>query len=579
MSARGASKKRAPVGVRIVLLLACLVLLLAWLRHAGRWPFAGAPRTDALGPAWRAGHVYDYDVHWTGKSIARTNAAGAEGVPELIEGSLALDGAVRIEALPSRGAVFPVRVALQSVDRASMVVLGQDVLSDDKLRESVLNPRTLEAEMDGAGHLVRMRLPTDTPELAAQLIEGILLELQATRARGEVYTVEERTPEGVFRVRYERAADMLRRKRTDVVSLNASASCDATCETTLEGGSRLRFDLEGDLAEVHDDEHTVAAEHGGAPVFQSTLRFDAALRSVTKAGAPSLLAASAGFAFKMAGDPWESAETANQLLEKRAAGITLDDVLSGLRLAGGIGPEHLPDGWIVRTAAFFELHPELLNELSVRFDDPAATQQSRVTILDLLAATGTAPAQKMLRDLIGGRTTNGDANRLALVQRVTLLENPAPETVRFMRDRFDVSRASGDLHMELASAHALGSLAGRSSSETREDSRAAVTALDEAMHDSMRSATWATATTCMPSQPMRKTKTKTCAWPSPRPCARRPPKRRRAPFSRSPPTRPRASSAQRSIRSDSSRSATRCAARSVSSSRTARFHPTPNHRR
>jgi HEAT repeat protein len=93
----------------------------------------------------------------------------------------------------------------------------------------------------------------------------------------------------------------------------------------------------------------------------------------------------------------------------------------------------------------------------------------------------------MLRDLIGGRTTNGDANRLALVQRVTLLENPAPETVRFMRDRFDVSRASGDLHMELASAHALGSLAGRSSSETREESRAAVRALDEAMHDAKSS--------------------------------------------------------------------------------------------
>lgn len=465
----------------IALSFGCASALTGLRLYTGSWlPFdaqSGASATEtnaAQRPGFRIGRAYRYDVQWSQESVASSKGAAAAGLGEELRGNLALEAVIRLEPRANPGDGLLVNVTLESVKRASVTLQGQDLLADDMTRQTLLAPREVEAELSTEGELLELRLPKDTPELYAQLVEGVLLQLQDTG--GKALGGEERAPDGVFATRYEAAPDgsSLSRKRTRAIRLESlDTECDGACTVSLEGGARLSFNDDGELSRIEDEEAVRAAAPGSAPVLESKLRFVAELRSVVELSAPPGALAASDWGVKAAGEPWESAQTERALLEQRAAGMNMDRVVSGLDLAGSMGPESLPGGWLASTTAFLALHPELLVEIAVRFQNPDATVGMKTALLDLLAATGTAEAEQILCRLLDDVAANEDsAARLHFTQRTILIEAPEAETIDYLRRRFGASRADGDAELELATAHALGAAAGNAKTEGARQSAA-----------------------------------------------------------------------------------------------------------
>jgi HEAT repeat protein len=473
-------------------IVGCAAVTLAGFRLAGSglWPH-GSSASAKLAPAWKAGRVYRYQVAWTQDSLAVRNGEAAQGLPDRLEAKVALDAVIRVEPTRTDAQQQTLELTIESVRSAQVQALGTDLLADEATRAATLAPRMVEAVYDARGALQHLRLPKDTPELTAGLLEGIALELQGANAAPGV--VEERASEGVFRVEYRSSSDGngLERVRTEAVSLaGIEPACVEPCKITLKGNGSMRFasaaSAERHPTRVEDHERVLAQESGHQPRLQSSLAFEAELIRVSDASDEARAPlAQAELATKEPGAPWESSQSAQRLLEHRALGMTNEGILSGLELAGAIGPEGLPGGWLASATAFLELHPEFLAEIGARFQNPDLSQQAKVTILDVLAATGTPEAQKLLRELLGGAAANDDpAQRLALVQRLMLLEKPEPETVAFLRQRFEQSRAQGDGEMELAAAHTLGAtLAHSDSDEARAEADKGASSLRLALSD------------------------------------------------------------------------------------------------
>jgi len=483
----------------VALSVGCATTLTGLRLHTGSWlPFSSdaatsvqSKSTAASRPGFRIGRAYRYDVQWSQESVASSEGGAAAGLGDELRGNLALDATLRIEPRAAGPDGFVLNVVLESVARASVTLQGQDLLADPKARETLLAPRSVEAELSREGELLELRLPKDTPELYAQLVEGVLLQLQDTG--GKALAGEERSPDGIFEVRYEAAPDgsSLSRKRTRAVRLSSLESeCDGSCQVSIEGGARLSFDSDGNLTQVEDEETIVAAAPGAPPRLESKLRFTAKLGSVVTLTAPSAVLATPDWGIKAAGEPWESEQTERALLERRAFGVTIDSVVSGLDLAGSLGPESLPSGWLASSTAFLALHPELLGEIAVRFHDPDASNGMKTALLDLLAATGTEDAQRALCQLLDDGAANDDAAaRMHFVQRTMLIEAPEAETIDYLRQRFEHGRAEGDVEQELAAAYALGASADNAKTEgARQSGEAATRSLREALSSSSNTA-------------------------------------------------------------------------------------------
>ncbi len=478
----------------IALSVGCASALTGMRLYTGSWlsfdsesaKLSATETNSAARPGFRIGRAYRYEVQWSQESVASSKGAAAAGLGDELRGNLRLEAMVRLEPRAASGDGLLVNVVLESVKGASVTLQGQDLLADDSARRTLLAPREVEAELGTEGELLELRLPKDTPELYAQLVEGVLLQLQDTG--GKALGGEERAPDGVFEMRYDAAPDgSLSRTRTRALRLESLESeCDGSCVVSLDGGAQLRFNADGELARIEDDETVRAAAPGSAPVLESKLRFVAELRSVVTLAAPPSALAASDWGVKAAGEPWESAQTERALLEQRAAGMSMERVVSGLDLAGTLGPESLPGGWLASTTAFLALHPELLGEIAVRFQNPDASVGMKTALLDLLAATGTPEAQKVLCSLLDDAAANEDTTaQLHFTQRTMLLEAPEPETIDFLRERFSASRADGDRELELAAAHALGAAADGARTEgARQSAERATSELREALASS-----------------------------------------------------------------------------------------------
>ena len=464
---------------------------LAWqlLRESGPGD-AAATRTS-----WRPGQVYSYDIRWRQHSRSANGLAPGLGLPASLEGSVVLAGTLLVAPGAADGGSIPLRLGFHSISEAGMEVLGTDVLAEPTLRAQVLAPRMAEAELGIDGELRRLRLPKDAPEPWAQLIEGVVLSLQNTSARGRPSAggsrpmLEERAPDGVFEVRYEHDGDRgLRRTRQRALAINGRENdCTGSCQATLVGSAALRFDASGSLTSIRQQER-IQVREGAVKSLTSDLSFTATLRDVRPARQlPRLwpVVAEDELTVKEPGHPWESADSARQDLVRRAAGMTADDVATGLDLTGALGSDGLPRGWLSRATAFLSLHPEQLEGLAARFDDPARGRKGRLAILDVLAATGTPAAQKVLRALLdrteARRHELDPDERVVVVQRTMLLERPEPATIAYLQSRFEASQSGGDRDLALASAFALGAAASHPEAQSSEAGRAAAAVLRRAL--------------------------------------------------------------------------------------------------
>lgn len=423
-------------------------------------------------------------VKWHEQSTARLpggQAVGPNGDGTLT-GELELEADLALSRERTTDGDDAVRAELRDVRASHVVIAGQEVLRSDAEGKGSLERRPIHLVIDG-GRITRVLVDKNSASLPVQLTESIARQVLLPAPEDKKsFEREEQTSAGTMKVAYEAHGDGYRRNVVDAIALeNLPDTCSApACAVRARGEGEVRFDAGNVIVSLTEKREISAKKQGEPAMLEGTASFEATrVREGDVAAAsvdPSTLSS------KAPGEAFESEAEKHAALVRLSAGATIEDVIGGISGASTGGLQSLEKGWLVRSSAFLELHPELLGEVAVRFEDEGLGRGGRIAILDLLAATGGEEAQKVLMKTLDGATARGDDARLEYIQRIMLVQSPTTTTSRELRERFTRSEATGDAQTAFAEAHALGAVAGRLAAQgAGAEAKAAVDTLAHAL--------------------------------------------------------------------------------------------------
>lgn len=470
---------------RLVLALTALIAALAALGFLVARKIRGdAGRPDSLSLAAPVpGREAVLHVSWHESSTARLPEGQAgEGSDGTLTGELELEADLALSRERTNDDLDAIRAELRDVRAAHVVVSGTELLATGEAAAKSLEKHPIHLVVED-GRITRVLVDKDSSSLTVQLVENaarqVLVERPASGAAA--FEREERSPAGVFRMKYAPRGSAWDRTILSAVSVEGLPEpCVAGCTLTAKGEAKVELPGDDVLTSLTDHREIHAGFAGRPASLESTARFEARRTGgsdvATAALDESLLAS------KLPGEVFESEAERHAALVRRAEGGSIDDVLGGIATVAAGGPNGLAKGWLVRSSALLELHPELLSEVAARFDDDDLGSNGRVAILDLLAATGGEAAQKKLLETLDTSAARQGESRLEYVQRLILVEEPSATTARQVRERLAKSQGAGDTEMAYAEAHVLGSLAGKLEARgAHGEAKAATTALAEAL--------------------------------------------------------------------------------------------------
>ncbi|MDB4943948.1 MAG: hypothetical protein JWP97_3482 [Labilithrix sp.] len=470
---------------RSVLVLTALLAALCALGLVVLRKVRGAdPKGSALSLAAPAlGREAVLHVRWRETSTARLPEGEAgEGRDGTITGALDLEADLVLAGERTTDDLDAIRAELRDVRTSRVVVSGTELLQSGEAAMKSLENQPIHLVVED-GRITRVLVDKNSSSLTVQLVENaarqVLLERPVSATTP--FEREERSSAGVFRMRYEPRGAAFDRTVLGAVSVEGlPETCTGACVIAARGESNVTF-KDGDAVASLVDKREIHAGFPGRPAsLDSTSSFEAQRTGGTDVALASVDAAA--LTSKLPGEVYESEAEHHAALLRLAEGASIDDVLGGVSTMAAAGPSSLAKGWLVRSSALLELHPELLSEVAIHFEDEALGSSGRVAILDLLAATGGEAAQAALLKTLDTAAARQGESRLDYVQRLVLVEQPSAATARQVRDRLAQSQASGDTEMAYAEAHVLGALAGRLEARgIHGEGKAATNALAEAL--------------------------------------------------------------------------------------------------
>ncbi|MEZ4463990.1 MAG: HEAT repeat domain-containing protein [bacterium] len=338
--------------------------------------------------------------------------------------------------------VWRVALGFGDVERASLVVGGQDALGDGGWRG-------LEATLDVApsGAIQGVQFPAGAPAPFRTLVQLVLTETQVRLGEGSSWTVPETTQHGVARSVYTQAEGGLSRARAAYDRLQAAPDAEAEVDgraiITLEDGHVRRLAAE----------ETLRARAAGRVAIEARTETRFELVAVAADDRP----APRGLVAARLGEGAEAADHDARLLADRIDGLTADALEAMLRGAAQSG--HLPDHnrslW--RAVGLLRSDDALCATLAGLAAAPDASSAGRALVLDLLTSAGTPAAQAALRDALGAESVQQDPKFPLLFQRLSLITLPDAQTLAYLEAHYD---APGGETLG-AAAFALGAAAGR----------------------------------------------------------------------------------------------------------------------
>jgi hypothetical protein len=441
-------------------------------------------------------------VSWHETGTARLPKGESAGLSDTMPAELQLDADLVLSRETTtegedavKAELRDVRDALRDVRDARVVVSSQEVLEKGEAGRKSLEKHPIHLVV-ADGRIVRVLVDKSAPSLAVQITENVARQVLLPRPKGKTFDRDEETPSGTMKVHYEPKAnagvDAMARNVTAAVKLEGLPDkCEGACVQTARSEGVVRFEDGSAIVSFSDKREITAGVPGKPAMYESKATFEATRVKEGDFDAPRL--DPSALASKLPGESFENEAEKHAALVRRAEGATIEDVIGGISAVATGGSKSLGKGWLVRSTALLELHPELLAEVAVRFEDESVGTSGRVAILDLLASTnGDAAQAALLKVLDSGAAREGE-ERLAYVQRMVLVDEPNATTARAMRDRFATSRGGSDADMAYAEAHVLGSIAGRMSAHgMRGDAKASVDmiakSVDEAKTPAARAA-------------------------------------------------------------------------------------------
>lgn len=413
---------------------------------------------------------------WHEKSTAHLPNGEAAGLASAMDGELDLEADLVLSRETTLDGGDAVRAELRDVRTSRSVVMGHDVLETGESGKKALEGKPIHLVFEG-GHITKVLVPRDAASITVQLVESVARQVLLAHPRVGSFEREEQTPIGTMLVQYEPKGDSWRRTITGAVTIdNLPAVCIAPCVKHARGEGEVRFEEEGVVLRLTEKRELRAGIAGQTPILESSATFEA---TRVKDGAfaadaldPKTLAS------KLPGAPFENEAERYAALVRRAEGATIEDVLGGIGAIAASGPSATSKGWLVRSTALLELHPQLISEVAIRFEDEELGTRGRMAVLDLLAATSSDEAKVALLRVLDSSAARHGEQRLVYLQRLVLVEEPSAEMARAIRERHAKSLRSNDVEMAYAEAHVMGAMAGNLAERgDRTESKAAIDVL------------------------------------------------------------------------------------------------------
>ena len=422
------------------------------------------------------GMEYRYDLRYaTHQRAALPGPRQARGpsADEPIEGEIKLHVPLVLrshgDGYGPSGHRYLLGASIERCDDATLRLFGQTLwASVADCEESMVGPELL-FEIDRRGAIQSVYDPPEEHQLFTHTMSTLLKELQVQlRSPRSEWQLSEATPHGTANSSYVLAdgsgwgadeALALVRSRRSYASLHAIHG-QTPPEQQVEASQEIRLSPNGHLLELAGNER-LTASRGGIEILDVRTSLSLRLTGVTRvAPARKNLAGLTGHSLDR--QPTSSA-TKRQMLAQRVNGLTLDQAVRTLAEFGGSGevPDHNRFLW--RVTGLLTLHPEHCEALEQLFVQPTTTLKGRALMLDILADVGHPEAQASLRRLLDVGEIQEEANYPLLLQRLSFVAKPEPETIAWVEQRYRDSDAPDGRNDHLASAYTLGSLAGRAS--------------------------------------------------------------------------------------------------------------------
>ncbi|MBL8956215.1 MAG: HEAT repeat domain-containing protein [Myxococcaceae bacterium] len=382
-----------------------------------------APARAALRFDWPAGQKLVYRLRWSADT--RTRLGVGDGTERALDGVTDLGGMLTLRSFgPTPGGTL-LGLSLSGLEPHSMRALGTELLADARTVEG--HEAYLVMRPDGALAQVYLR-PSD-PDVFKLVAQWLATDLAVTLGPDEAWSALEESSLGLAQSSYARGpGEQLTRTRSRYLSLRGVPGGHVDGVTPLLG-SRAALTLEDGHLKALSSRETVRV----ASTYEGDVKTELELVS---SGVEDVRPVSLeGLETRRVGEVVLADDTGRRLLEDRAAGLTIDRLVSDLGTWGNTG--ELPDHarWLWRAVGALKLHPERAAELVPLFHAPGATSKGRLLLLDLLAAAGHTHAQEVLRELLESDDAKHDLQSAAMLQRAGLVARPEAQTVALVERR------------------------------------------------------------------------------------------------------------------------------------------------
>jgi HEAT repeat protein len=389
---------------------------------------------DALALRFALGTEYDYTLAWHDRSAV--TVAGASGA---LAGHVDLVGRLVVRAYEQTGDRFVLGMRFADLTTHDVVVLGRAIPAD------TLAGAEAFVEVRADGQIASVRFERGAPELVKQLVPVLLTELDARLAGG---TAEAPAPFGIAQARYARTgAREVTRTRDRYTALTvAPIAADELARTPpqLAASATVEIAAAGPWQRVVDRERLQLGERVDAEVSLELAL--AGARAARLPRHPPL----AQLERRELGDVRPGGDAERNALVHKVGGLTRRDLLDGLSSNGAIADANR---WMWRASGLVELEPALAAEIGELVATGRLAGTNAELALDVLAAAGTPAAQRALVAALSSPVVQGAARYSLLLQRISLVAQPTPETAAFIGATYRRDHAG-------AAAYALGAVVG-----------------------------------------------------------------------------------------------------------------------
>ena len=443
--------RRRERGGRIAVPVAVVFAVAAAARsRLGSTPGADAASSASVASpppaiAYPAGPGALYDVTWDVVTRLPPTLGGAVAATG---SQVSLTGRVQVADLGAQGARRLVGVRVRELEAARLEAFGRPLHPTLEAARADLVDQPVVLALSPAGRVDDLYLAPTTSPLAANVLRGLALHfaasLESASATSDGGLPAPTTEPGDFGAVSWR--DAWKGTTSELSRVHVGEGSKGTASIVFEGATPRRIQATLEIDESRE----------GRRAGQGRASFSAS-RAPERAAGDAFPSVDLGTFARH--DPTAPVGVADTRAENAALanGMTRADMLA-IVAAYNVGktPER---GSIIRVAAFLRTEPRLADD-------------GRELVLDMLASSGDAKAQAVMRALLATTTTADPAARERQVQRFSLVVEPTDESVRFVSDAWQRARMEGPPGVAFAWAHTAGSIV----SHARESGRRATTA-------------------------------------------------------------------------------------------------------